>query len=166
MCAMCQHEKGGTDSKEDFLCIACDPPKAYGYTLSCSHKLCLECTKRYILDGLDSNKWSKESLQCPKHCENAMLPSWLISECNLSKDQSEGLEQQQNAYNLRVSRLCAVCHEREGEALQCAHNLCSLCCKEYGLNGMASSQWKEELLCCPSSSGSLALDSVTDVSMP
>eukprot|EP01083_Nonionella_stella_P069055 183825_1 len=80
------------------LCVIC---KAHeGKELQCEHNVCITCCKRYILDGIASDKWTKQSLCCPEpNCRNGkQLPNYMINECGFSDDIIKQIESMQNTY--------------------------------------------------------------------
>ena len=104
-CKFTEEEKKKLQSQESFymtrlsqLCIT-DGCNEIGEEIgSCNHNLCKECCKTYLLQGVVSSKWKKESLSCPvKECD-IILSNRIISKCGISINMKNKIELMQNEY--------------------------------------------------------------------
>eukprot|EP01084_Bolivina_argentea_P157508 274472_1 len=161
-CSMCEqpkiiqkdsnHNNNNNNNILSFLCVECKINEGYDIPCTKTHKLCINCCKNYILDGINNNLWKKQPLSCPSSnndCTNGIIPYWLINQCNLNDEQKSSLQSQENLYNIFTISKCNICQTEIGIDLQCDHNLCITDAKKYILNGIVNNKWKKQKLSCP-----------------
>ena len=62
------------------LCVKCK--KQQGFELPCGCNVCGACARQYILLGITSKRWAKETLQC-LGCKDGVIPLWVVKECGV-----------------------------------------------------------------------------------
>ena len=65
---------------------------------NCHHNLCNQCCKKYLLKGIVTNKWKKQSICCPVNQCDIILSNRIISKCGISLNMKNKIELMQNEY--------------------------------------------------------------------
>ena len=74
-------------------CNVCDNHNNETIELACNHKICFKCGKNYLIKGINSKLWEKQSLICPvNECKqplsNKNLKQWLIGSIENNNNES------------------------------------------------------------------------------
>eukprot|EP01084_Bolivina_argentea_P220204 373233_1 len=73
-------------------CILCNKGGVFNMG-QCNHYLCIKCLKTYLLNGINTNKWSNNPLLCPYNnkCNN-IIPLILLTKCELNESNQKQIE--------------------------------------------------------------------------